>query len=135
MRRSCFACGPGDRGSSRSFEHLLHRLDLICGEGAVRAALLVELLRHLVLLVGEKMGVHHGHLGALVPEPVGDGKGGEAHLDEQRDMAVAQVVDSDGLESSGPASPLHLVPEEVLGDREHPVGWSDGWMDGSAGNP
>ncbi len=60
------------------------------------------------------MGVTVGDIGALVANAISDRQRGEAHLDEQGDMAVPQVMDPDPLDSGLLASALHLVRQVVL---------------------
>lgn len=50
-----------------------------------------------------------------------DGERGEAHLDQQRHVAVAKVVYADPLHLGGIASALHLMRQIVLRDAEQPV--------------
>lgn len=67
------------------------------------------------------MGVAERDVGALVPHAVRDRHRREPHVDEQRDVAVAQVVHPDALQSRRVASPAHLVREEVLRHGEDPL--------------
>ena len=76
---------------------------------------------HVVLDAGEQVGVAVGDVGRLVAHAVRDGERGEAHVDEQRHVAVPEVVDADGLEAGRLAPARHLVAEEVLGHGEDPL--------------
>ena len=60
------------------------------------------------------MSVAIGDIGALVTDAISDRQRGEAHLDEQGDMAVPQVMDPDPLDAGLLASALHLVRQVVL---------------------
>lgn len=82
---------------------------------------LIERVRHLDLLGREKVGVPVSDVHALVADSLGDCERREPHVDEQRHMAVPEVVDADPLHAALGASSLHLVAEEVLGCREYPV--------------
>ena len=54
---------------------------------------------HGALRVGEQVRVSVGYVGGLVPHAVDNGYGGEAHVYDHRDVAAAQVADSDPLNS------------------------------------
>ena len=59
-------------------------------------------------------------------QALGYGHGGEAHLYEQRDVAVAQVVDADALDARVLATAVELVVEFCLGEGEDVLVLPDG---------
>lgn len=70
------------------------------------------------LCFGNKVGVAIGDGNALVPHPVGDCHGGEAKVDQERHVAVPQVVNPDLLDPCKLCGGLQGVVEGVLGKRE-----------------
>ena len=58
-----------------------------------------------------------------MPQPVRYGDRAEPHLYEERDMAVAKVVDPDGFEPACGAAALHLVVQVALGHLKDPLVW------------
>lgn len=64
------------------------------------------------------MRVAVGDVHRLGAHALGDGKRGEAHLDQQTHVTVTYVVYADALHSRRPAPALHLVGQEVLGHGE-----------------
>ncbi len=73
------------------------------------------------LLVREKVSVAIGDIGALVADAIGNRQRGEAHLDEQGNMAVPQVVDPDPLDAGFLASALYLVRQVILRNIEDAI--------------
>lgn len=117
MRSMRLACSGVTR---KPMVTLLSRAEL--GQGmSVLPSRPVQRAGHVGLDAGEQVGVAVGDVGRLVAHAVRDGERGEAHVDEQRNVAVPEVVDADGLEAGRFASALHLVAEEVLGHGEDPL--------------
>ena len=67
------------------------------------------------------MRVPIGDFDALVSNPVGNGNRREAHINEQTDVAVSQIVDSDALDACCLCTPVHLMVEIAFGYRENAV--------------
>ena len=67
------------------------------------------------------MGIAIGDLDALVTHPVRDGHSGKAHINQQADVTVPQIVDSDALDSGGLGASVHLVMEVAFGHGENAV--------------
>ena len=67
------------------------------------------------------MGVTIGDVDAFVPDALGDGDGGKAHFDEQRNVRVPQIVDADAFNACGFCAPVHLMVQICLGDGEDAV--------------
>lgn len=65
------------------------------------------------------MCVSIGNIDALVSNAVCDGNCREAHIDQEGDMAMSQVVDSDFLNTGLCAASAHFVMKIGLRDREH----------------
>ena len=78
----------------------------------------VEDVRHVPLLIWEQVGVAIGDVNALVAHPVGDCHGGEAKVDQERNVAVPQVVNPDLLDPCKLCGGLQGVVEGVLGERK-----------------
>ena len=62
---------------------------------------------------------------ALMSHPVRDGRGREPHVDQKRDRAMTDIVDSDARHTGFFGSPVHFPVKITLGDGEHPVVWPD----------
>ena len=58
---------------------------------------------------------------ALMTYPICDGCGREPHVDEKRNCAVTNIVDSDTRDSGLFGASVHLPVEITLGDGEHSV--------------
>lgn len=58
---------------------------------------------------------------ALMSHPVRDGCGREPHIDEKRNRAVTNIVDSDARDSGLFGASIHLPMEITLGDGKHSV--------------
>ena len=67
------------------------------------------------------MGIAIGDFDALVSNPVRDGHSGKAHINQQADVTVPQIVDSDALDSGGLGASVHLVMEIAFGHGENAV--------------
>ena len=67
------------------------------------------------------MRVPIGDFDALVSNPVGNGNRREAHINEQTDVAVSQIVDSDALDACCLCTPVHLMVEIAFGYRENTI--------------
>ena len=82
----------------------------------------VQLGGNLRLLAWVKVAVGvHGGLHLFMPQPVGDQKRGETHLDEKAGVAVTGVMYTYHLHPGCLASSEHFVPHKVLGEGEQPV--------------
>ena len=82
-------------------EHLA-RMDVILPEGRACSDVIAE-LRHeerFANLGRTDEQVPVGDVNALVSHALGNRHSGEAHLDEQRDMGMPQIVDTDALYTS-----------------------------------
>ena len=66
------------------------------------------------------VGVHRG-LHLFMSQSVGDQQRGEAHFNQEARVAVPGIVDADFLHAGQLTAPLHLMPHEVLGEREQAV--------------
>lgn len=82
---------------------------------------LIERVRHLCLLGREQVGVPVGESTLSWPTLSAIASAEKLHVDEQRHMAVPEIVDANPLYAAFGASSLHLVAEEVLCYREYPV--------------
>ena len=71
------------------------------------------------------MGVAERNVGRLVPHTIGDCEGGEALVDEQAHVPVAQVVYTELIDPALITAVLHRARYLVLGNREHSVAWPD----------
>jgi hypothetical protein len=80
--------------------------------GHAGSSLGLQVIRHVLLLVRKEVRIAHGHLGALMPEPVRDDKSRVSKLDEQRYMAMTQVMNAYALDPGGFRSAIHLVMEK-----------------------
>lgn len=67
------------------------------------------------------MGIAIGDFDALVTHPVRNGYSGKAHINQQADVTVPQIVDSDALDSGGLGASVHLVMEIAFGHGENAV--------------
>ena len=67
------------------------------------------------------MRVPIGDFDALMSNPVGNGNRREAHINEQTDVAVSQIVDSDALDACCLCTPVHLMMEIAFGYRENTI--------------
>ena len=67
------------------------------------------------------MGITISDLDALVTHPVRNGYSGKAHINQQADVTVPQIVDSDALDSGGLGASVHLVMEIAFGHGENAV--------------
>lgn len=95
---------------------------MVVGAGHLEpSSLVVEHVRHVILHRGEQVCVAERDVGRLVTHALGDSEGGEALVDEQAHVAVAQVVHADPLDPALLAAVLHCARDLVLGDREHAV--------------
>ena len=63
-----------------------------------------------------------GDVHAFVAHSVTDGYCGEAHLDQQGNVAVSEIVDSDALDHGCFGCSAHFPVQTVLCDGEDPVG-------------
>lgn len=78
-------------------------------------------VRHVVLPYREEMGVGVGDRDRGVPYPLGDGGSGKPEVDEQRHMAVAQVVNADSGKTSLLRGDAHLLSHLVMCEGEYPL--------------
>lgn len=53
--------------------------------------------------------------------PVSNGNRREAHINEQTDVAMSQIVDSDALDACCLCTPVHLMMEIAFGYRENTI--------------
>ena len=67
------------------------------------------------------MGVAVGDVGTLMPHTLRDGQGGKAHVDQQTNMAVSQIVYANPFHSSLLAATVHFPVEIAFADGEHPA--------------
>src|SRR5699024_10536506 len=82
----------------------------------------VQFVRHLCLPGGKQVGVAVGNINAFMSHPVSDCQGRKAHVNEQRNVGVPQVVYSDPLDPSLFRPPVHLPVEVGFCHRENAVG-------------
>lgn len=66
------------------------------------------------------MGVAVGNVDTLMPYPVSDCQGGKAHINQQGNVRMSEVVNPDPLHSRRFRTPVHFMVEIVLADRENP---------------
>lgn len=66
------------------------------------------------------MGIAEGDVDGFVAHPLGDGQCGEAHVDQQRNMAVPQIMHPDDLDAALLTAPLHAPLQGLLGEGEDP---------------
>ena len=52
------------------------------------------------------MGIAIRNVNALVPHPLSDGDGAVAHVDQQGDVGMAQIMDTDALDPGGSSAAL-----------------------------
>ena len=71
------------------------------------------------------MRVVVGNVDALVPDTVGDGNGGEAHVDQQRDMRMSEVVNSYLFHACALGPLLHLVVQSAVAHGEDTIPGAD----------
>ena len=64
------------------------------------------------------MRIAVGDVDALMPHAVCDGQRGESLVDQQRDMAMSEVVNSNALHAGCLAAPAHFAVQLVLTDGE-----------------
>ena len=69
------------------------------------------------------MSIAIGDVYALMAHAIGDCQRAETHIDQQRDVAVTQIVYAYRLEPAYAAAPAHLVVQVVLREGEEPVVW------------
>ena len=81
----------------------------------------VEFIRHFRLLGRKQVCIVVSDVDALVTYPVRDGRGREPHVDQKRDRAMTNIVDSDARYPRFFGSPVHLPMEIAFGDGKHPV--------------
>ena len=67
------------------------------------------------------MGIAIGDLDALVTHPVRNGYSGKAHINQQADVTVPQIVDPDALYPGGLGSSIHLVMEIAFGHGKNAI--------------
>lgn len=67
------------------------------------------------------MRVPIGDFDALVSNPVSNGNRREAYINEQTDVAMSQIVDSDALDACCLCTPVHLMMEIAFGYRENTI--------------
>ena len=60
------------------------------------------------------------YINAFMSHPVSDCQGGEAHINQQGNVRMSEVVDSDPLHSRRFRTSVHFMVEIVLADRENP---------------
>ena len=74
-----------------------------------------------VCRVGEQVGVTVSNVDTLMPHPVSDCQGRKAHVNQQGDVAMPQIVYSDPLDPGLFRSPVHLTMEVGFCYREDTV--------------
>ena len=65
------------------------------------------------------MSIAVGDVDALMPHTLRDGQGGKAHVDQQTDVAMSQIVYTDALYPSLLATSVHFPVEIAFADGEH----------------
>ena len=67
------------------------------------------------------MGVAVGDVDTLMSHTLCDSQGGKAHVDQQTDVVVPQIVYANAFHSSLLAAMVHFPVEIAFADREHPA--------------
>ena len=67
------------------------------------------------------MGISISDLNTFVTHPIRNRDSREAHINEQTDVAVSQIVDSDALDACCLCTPVHLMVEIAFGYRENTI--------------
>ena len=67
------------------------------------------------------MGITIGDVDAFVPDALSDGDGGKSHFNQQRNVAVSEIVNPDAFNACGFRTPVHLMVQICLGDGEDAV--------------
>ena len=62
-----------------------------------------------------------GDVNAFVTDTIRNSSCGEAHVDEQRDMRVSQIMDAYALDIGFLCTSVHFVVEIAFCDGEHPI--------------
>ena len=67
------------------------------------------------------MGVAVGDVDTLMPHVLRDGQGGKAHVDQQTDVAMSQIVYANPFHPRLLAATIHFPVEIAFADWEHPA--------------
>ena len=67
------------------------------------------------------MSIAVGNVNALMSHTLRDGQGGKAHVDQQTDVAVSQIVYANPFHPRLLAATVHFPVEIAFADREHPA--------------
>ncbi len=67
------------------------------------------------------MSVAVGDVDALMPHTLRDGQGGKAHVDQQTDVAMSQIVYADAFYSGLLTASVHFPVEIAFTDGKHPA--------------
>lgn len=67
------------------------------------------------------MGIAVGDVDALVPHALCDGQGGKAHVNQQTDVAMSQIVYANPFHPSLLAATVHFPMEIAFADGKHPA--------------
>ena len=67
------------------------------------------------------MSIAVSNIYALVANTVSDCQSGESHINQQTNVAVTNIVDSDALYPGRLAAPIHLMVQIMLADGENAV--------------
>ena len=67
------------------------------------------------------MGVVVDDVDTLMPHTLRDGQGGKAHVNQQTDVAMSQIVDANAFYSGLLTTTIHFPVEIAFADGKHPA--------------
>ena len=67
------------------------------------------------------MGITVGDINTLMPNTLRDGQGGKAHVDQQTDVAMSQIVYANPFHPCLLTATVHVPVEIAFADGEHPA--------------